>query len=104
LSIKDVCKTYWNNEIKKLAYRQGCKSRFEVGEAILREGPYFIIFWGAYATFSPSWKILGGAIDPVAPRDLHPCLQTTAVFLPPDCSWHNMNQTPSLRTPFMDDP
>ena|SRR6218665_378304 len=47
---------------------QGCKSLFEVGESILREGPYFIIFRGAYATFSPSWKILGGAIAPVAPR------------------------------------
>ncbi len=51
--------------------RQGCKSLFEVGEAILGEGA-FIILWGAYATFSPSWKIHGGAIAPVAPRDLHP--------------------------------
>ena len=33
---------------------QGCKSLFEVGEAILWEGTYFIIFGGAYATFSPT--------------------------------------------------
>src|SRR6218665_1449441 len=51
---------------------QGCKSLFEVGEAILGEGAYFIIFWGAYATFSPSWKIHGGAIAPVAPPGFAP--------------------------------
>src|SRR6218665_2284853 len=61
---------------------QRCKSLFEVGEAILREGPYFIIFWGAYATFSPSWKILGGAIAPVAPPGFAPM-----TFAPPTQLW-----------------
>ncbi len=39
----------------------------------LRGGRLFHHFLGAYAIFSPSWQILGGAIAPVAPRDLHPC-------------------------------
>jgi len=39
---------------KNASYNHRCKSLFEVGEAILGEGGYFLIFWGAYAIFSPS--------------------------------------------------
>ena len=47
--------------------RQGCKSLFEVGGAILGEGGYFIISGGACAIFTlltNSWK---GYIARVAP-------------------------------------
>src|SRR6218665_1761466 len=55
-----------------MTYRQGGKSYFEVGEANLEEGGYFIIFWGAYAIFSPSCQMLGGVIAPVVPPGFAP--------------------------------
>src|SRR6218665_2027686 len=65
-----------NTELKLVGEWQGCKSLFEVGGAILWEGGYFVIFWGAYAVFSCFQQILGGAITPVAPPGVAPMKAT----------------------------
>ena len=59
---------------------------------------------GAYAIFSPSWQILGGAIAPVAPRDLHPCIRTWRSFLEASSSataWRRGNWKLGSRTRFL---
>src|SRR6218665_502022 len=55
---------------------QGCKSLFEVGGLFYGREAISSFSGGAYAVFSCFRQILGGAIAPVAPRDLHPCPRT----------------------------
>ena len=48
------------NNKSDLAWEQGCKSLFKVGEAILGEGAYFIIFWGLMQHLAHPVKFMEG--------------------------------------------